>query len=54
MEEALRHCSNNPDAILDAANLFIPENVTDKVSVIKQLVLTFGTDPDEKNKKISF
>ncbi len=50
MEEALRHCSNNPDAILDAAaSLFIPGNVTDKVLVIKHLVLTFGTDPDEKN-----
>ena len=53
--KALQLIATSPDSILDAAlTVFNPEEVADKASVLKQLVLSFGTDEDLHLQKISF
>lgn len=55
MYEALKLIAASPDSVLDAAlTVFNPEEVTDKAAVLKQLVLSFGTDEDLPLQKISF
>lgn len=49
MYEVLKNCTASADAVIDAdLNIFTPEANFDKLSAIKQLVMSFGTDEDPK------
>jgi len=47
--EALKKCISDPEAVIDAdLNIFCPEATADKLTAVKQLVQSFGTDEDPK------
>ena len=55
MYEALKNCASSGEAVLDFDLQFLSnEEATGRDTVIKQLVMTFGTDEDPQLQKISF
>ena len=57
VQEALRRCATDSDAVIDAdLTIFFPDANFDRVTAIKQLVLSFGLGDEEhpKVQKISF
>lgn len=55
MYEVLKKCLQDSEGVIEAdLEFFYPEASGDKVSAIKQLVMTFGTEEDPALQKISF
>ena len=51
----LKKCIADPDAVIDAdLSIFYPEADFDKLSAVKQLVVSLGMEEDIKVQKISF
>lgn len=52
--KALEAMKKDPDSVIEAdLDIFCPEANEDKESVFKQLVSSFGNDPDHSHQKIS-